>query len=77
MLQNLIGDKPIFKSLSFFIFLLPLVHIKVILVKNYIFFANEAPNRSRAAGYLMTPCSTEVAVGMPCPSRIRAAGYND
>jgi hypothetical protein len=39
--------------------------------------SNEAPNRSRAAGYLMTPCSTEVAVGMPCPSRSRAAEYND
>jgi hypothetical protein len=38
---------------------------------------SEAPNRSRAAGHLMTTVFSWVALTMPCPSRSRAAGYND
>jgi PleD family two-component response regulator len=37
---------------------------------------NEAPH-SGAVGYLMTPRATGVALTMPCPSRSRAADYND
>ena len=37
----------------------------------------EAPNRSRAAGHLMTTVFILVALTLPCPSRSRAAGYND
>jgi len=36
----------------------------------------EAP-RSKAAGASHDSMGNEVAVGMPCPSRSRAAGYND
>jgi len=38
--------------------------------------SNEAP-RSKAAGVSQDSMTHVVAVGMPCPNRSRAAGYND
>ena len=38
---------------------------------------SEAPNRSRAAGHLMTIVFLMACLTMPCPSHSRAVGYND
>ena len=50
------------------------VRNSIILYKTYATKVYEAP-RSKAAGVSHDSMCTEVAVGMPCPSRSRAAGY--